>query len=86
MNRFRDLLLLDDLEREDRIERTDSESLEALATSVEPLYAEINTVLDRLEAEPHPLPEPLDQLEYDLHALGQAAIEAQQALDARRGD
>lgn len=51
---------------------------------MEPLYGEINEVLDKLVARPHPLPESLEQLEVDLNSLAQAAMEAQQELNTRQ--
>jgi vacuolar-type H+-ATPase subunit I/STV1 len=77
------VLRLDDVERGQTIQRAESEMLAALTTAVKPLYEEINRVLDDLVQRPHPLPGSLEQLEYDLSSLAQAATEAEQELDSR---
>jgi hypothetical protein len=71
----------DDSEREQAIESSDRETLKAFANAIDQLYEEINAVLDRLVAAHHPLPDDQEQLEYDLHSLAQAAMEARLALE-----
>lgn len=78
-------LLADDLERSDAMERSDRETLTALVEAVEPLFDEINAVLDRLLAKPHPLPSDEEELEVDLNSLGQAGAEARLELARRFG-
>lgn len=80
---FRLFLRSDDVERGQAIESAESEALAALRTAVKPLYEEINRVLDDLVQRPHPLPDDLEQLEYDLNSLAQAAMEAEQELGSR---
>jgi hypothetical protein len=80
---FRAFLKADDLERSQAIETADSERLAALTAAVEPLYGEINAVLDDLVGRAHPLPKDLEQLEVDLNSLAQAAMEAEQELRTR---
>ncbi|MGH2455043.1 MAG: hypothetical protein ACRDHD_02105 [Candidatus Limnocylindria bacterium] len=48
-------------------------------------YPEINAVLDRLTAEPHPLAEDLELLEEHLNSLAQAAMEAELEVEGRTG-
>lgn len=80
---FRGFLVSDDVERGHEIERSDRETLTALADAVDPLFEEINAVLDRLDRTAHPLPEDQEYLEYDLNSLAQAAMEARLELDDR---
>jgi hypothetical protein len=82
---FHRFLLSDDIQRSDEIERSDKETLTALAGAVEPLLDEIDDVLDRLVAKPHPLPPAEDDFEVDLNSLGQAGIEARMELNSRFG-
>lgn len=81
---FRPLLEPDDLDRVQGIERAASETLAAMIEAVEPLYPEINSPLDRLVSQPHPLPEDLEELELDLNSLAQATLEARQELATRQ--
>jgi len=79
---YREFLVSDDSDREAVIEATTPERLRGLADAINPLFDEINVVLDRLSAALHPLPGDQEQLEYDLNSLAQAAIEARMHLDA----
>ena len=76
LNDHRRYVLADDLERERAIESSGCEELRTLAAAVQPLYDEINTLLDQLTGAPHPLPGDLEALEVDLNSLAQAADEA----------
>lgn len=80
---FRPLLEPDDLDRTQALGRAASETLAAMVEAIEPLYPEINSLLDRLVTQPHPLPEDLEHLEADLNSLAQAALEARQDLASR---
>ena len=82
---FSTFLIADDAERSDELETADWETLVALVEGVTPHLAEIDGLLNRLTALPHPLPEDLEVLEYDLNSLGQAAREAQLLLRERAG-
>jgi len=73
---YQSFLISDDQERVEAIEAADRETRVALARAVDPLYGEINALLDTLTAAPHPLPGDLEQLEDDLNSLAQAAMEA----------
>jgi hypothetical protein len=77
---YKAFLLSDDDERERGITEGDPEVLRALADAVDPLFDEINAVLDRLTAARHPLPRDQEQLESDLNSLAQAAMEARMEL------
>ena len=77
---FRRFLLADDFDRSREIGGADPETLEALAAAVEPLFDEINAVLDRLTGARHPLPPNEEDLEADLNSLAQAGVEARLGL------
>jgi hypothetical protein len=83
LDNFRRFVIADDAERSEAIEGSDREALTALADAVDPLFEEINSVLDRLVEKAHPLPDDEDILEYELNSLAQAAMEARQELAAR---
>lgn len=76
-------LLSDDVERETAIQRSGRDELSALADGVDPLYDEINAVLDQLGELAHPLPADQERLEDQLNSLAQAAMEARMELDSR---
>lgn len=82
LDRYRAFLVADDAKRANVIEASDLDALRVLVATVEPLYPEINAVLDGLMSADHPLPEDLELLEVDLNSLAQAGMEAQQALNA----
>lgn len=81
---FRGFLVSDDGMRSEETARSDVERLTSLIGTVQPLFPEINAVLDRLTAAPHPLPADEERMEEDLNSLAQAAIEARFELDSRR--
>jgi hypothetical protein len=80
---FRQFLISDDELRAEELERSDAETLRSLVESVEPLFKEINSVLDQLTAMNHPLEDAVADLEDALNSLAQAAIEARFELDGR---
>lgn len=82
---FQDFLESDDAKRGDDVDGSDTDTLRALVDTVEPLFPELNAVLDRLGAMPHPIATPLEYLESDLHSLAQAAMEADLVLRERSG-
>jgi hypothetical protein len=55
----------------------------ALANAIDPLFDEINSVLDQLVATPHPLPDDQAALEDELNSLAQAGMGARMELDDR---
>jgi hypothetical protein len=77
---FRHFAVSDDADRAGVVERTDRDTLMALVKAVEPLYPEINVVLDRLVAKPHPVSPDEERLEVELDRLAQAAMEAELEL------
>lgn len=83
LDTFSEFLIEDDVARSVAIDNSDHERLSALAAAVDPLFEEINAVLDRLVAKDHPLPEHEEQLEYDLNSLAQAGMEARTHLEER---
>lgn len=78
---YRAFLLSDDSDREAIVEGSSPEQLAALANAIDPLFDEINAVLDRLTGASHPLPRDQEQLESALNSLAQAAMEARMQLD-----
>ena len=78
---YRAFLLSDDSERAAMVEGSSPEQLAALADAIDPLFDEINAVLDHLTGASHPLPSDQDQLETNLNSLAQAAMEARMKLD-----
>lgn len=80
---FRHFLESDDRARANQIESSERQQLSALADALEPLNDEINEVLDRLVARPHPLSEYEGGLEEDLNSLAQAGMEARMELANR---
>jgi hypothetical protein len=85
LERFRRFAVSDDAVRGAAIESAATPELEALADTIDPLFAEINAVLDRFDATSHPLPDADAELEHDLHAVAQAGEEARIEVDRRRG-
>ncbi len=83
LTKYEAFLLSDDDERGRAISESDPDTLRALADAVDPLYDEINAVLDRFDATKHPMPADQEQLEIDLHGLAQAGTEARMELDDR---
>jgi hypothetical protein len=82
LERFDRYLVSDDVERSELMAATDTESLEAFADAVGPLFDEINAVLDRLDALPT-LSDEQQDLVSKLNDLGQAGVEARLDLDDR---
>jgi phosphate uptake regulator len=82
---FSRFLESDDVARSKQIGESDVEELTTLADAVDPLYEEINEVLDRLVAKPHPVSEDEERLEEDLNSLAQAAMEARLERNRRSG-
>ena len=83
LQRFDRFLIADDVERSDVMSQADDATLRDLVATMEPLYDEVNAVLDVLVAHPHTLPEDQQLLEEQLNSLGQAGMEAQFELEAR---
>jgi hypothetical protein len=81
LSTFASFVLSDDADREDIIEASDPTTLTALVAAVDPLFGEINAVLDRFDEGPRPGSADDQQLESDLHSLAQAAMEARMQLD-----
>jgi hypothetical protein len=80
---FNEFLVADDPDRDDLIGRTDSTRLQEFTRSAVPHIGEIDAALDELASRRHPLPPDVEQLEFDLNSLAQAAIEAQLELQRR---
>jgi hypothetical protein len=83
LRRFDQFLIADDLDRSEVMDQADDATLQELVATMEPLYAEVNAVLDVLVAHPHPLPADQELLEEQLNSLGQAGMEAQFELRDR---
>lgn len=83
LEKYREFLIADDVERSNVIGAADCETLGELVADVEPLFDEINDVLDRLVAARHPLPADLEDLEVDLNSLGQVGSEARYEIESR---
>jgi hypothetical protein len=79
---FEPYLVADDVERSNQLEASDSETLRTLAAAVEPLFDEINAILDKT-GEAASLTDEEQELESNLHSLAQAAIEAGLTLEER---
>lgn len=80
---FRGFVVSDDSTRSEETARSEVELLTALIGAVQPLFPEINAVLDRLISAPHPLRADEERLEEDLNSLAQAAMEARFELGRR---
>jgi hypothetical protein len=83
LQRFDRFLVADDMDRAEVMDQADDATLQDLVATMEPLYAEVNAVLDVLVAHPHPLPADQALPEEQLNSLGQAGMEAQFDLEAR---
>lgn len=71
-----DWIILDDVEREARIDGATTGELRLLVSRVKPLLPTIDSILSELAARPNPTPGEVE-LEIRLNALAQAAIEAE---------
>ncbi len=80
---FPEFLDSDDEARSDAVSGADTGRLRDLVVAVEPLFDEINALLDRLNAAEHPVSSELETLEDALNSLGQVGMEAQFELDDR---
>lgn len=83
LDRFDHYLISDDSDRGEAVSRSDTEMLRELVDAVTPLYDEVNSILDVLVAQPHPMPEDQEALEYRLNDLAQSAEDARIELDSR---
>ncbi len=81
LERFSEFLRSDDDDRARAIEDSEPAVLPTLAAAVQPLFDEINAVLDKYVRRVLPLPPAQGQLESDLNSLAQAATEARAYLD-----
>jgi hypothetical protein len=84
LDAFPEFLDSDDVARADAVSSADTERLQDLVAAVEPLFDEINQLLDRIVALEHPVVAELEELEEVLNSLGQVGIEAEMELEDRK--